>query len=129
MASQGTGEVGNSQLLQEIQACLDFLQMSHIKEIMKINEFLNAAKEEVADNLDNLDNFVLSQFCNDEGTESSDDDGDLQTFPRISAAKALEAFYTIRLFEEQQPVANQDVLKVFLRYESELIEKSKREKH
>lgn len=129
LVCQGNAEVDNSQLLQEIQACLDFLKISHIKEIMTINEFLNPAKEEVADNLDDLDNFVLSQFCDDEGTESSDDDGDLQVLPRISAAKALEAFYTIRLFEEQQPVANQNVLKVFLRYESELIEKSRRDKN
>ena len=111
----------NNQLLNKLQAGLDQLAVSHIREIMKIDQFLNPREEQVTDDLEELDTLILSQFSA-EGAEKSDDEI-LEALPKISANDALKALYKLRLHEEQQVAGNQTLLPELLRHEQVLMER------
>lgn len=128
LAARDDAEMVSNQLLQELQAGLDQLAISNIKEIMKIDQFLNPAEEEVTDNLEDLDSLIISQFSA-EGAESDDNDEVYEVLPKISANEALEALYKLRLFEEQQADGNRHLLKELLHHERALVEKKMRNQY
>jgi hypothetical protein len=117
LAGQDDAEMVDKILLRDIQASLNQLAVSNIKEVMTIDEFLNPAEEEVTDKLMNMDNITQSLF----GAESNDEAHDV--LPKVSVTDALEALYKLRLFEEQQADGNQPLLKELLHYERVLLEK------
>lgn len=125
---QSDTERVSGQLLRELQTSLDQLAISDIKEVMKIDQFLNPYEEQVIDTLETFDNLILGQFGTEEA-EPNDTNEVYETLPKITASEALESLYRIRLFEEQQTEGNQHFLKELKKYEQLLMEKKKQNQY
>ncbi|KAL4762843.1 uncharacterized protein BDW70DRAFT_23245 [Aspergillus foveolatus] len=101
LTTQDDTEMIDIQLINELQSGLDQLAVSNIREIMKIDQFLNPIEEQVTDDLEDLDTLILSQFSA-EGAEESDVEEILEVLPKISANDALEALYKLRLLKSSK---------------------------
>lgn len=128
LAGQANKEMISTQLSRELKLALDQLATSHIRDIMTLEEFLNPADEQIMDTLESLDNIILSQFA-PKAAEPDEDDEVLEVLPKVSANEALACLYKLRLYEEQQPVGNQQILKMLLHYEQSLVKKKMHSQH
>ena len=103
-------------LFKDIEHGLHELKrVNNIQQAIDISQFLNPADEQVHDSLMSIDDAIIGQFParDDEGEE--DDNGPI--LPQILASEALEALYKVRLHEEQQEDANQDLIQLLRRHE------------
>lgn len=67
-----------------------------------------------------IDDAIIGQFpAGDDEGEEDDDNGPI--LPQILASEALEALYKVRLHEEQQEDANQDLIQLLRRHERVLV--------
>lgn len=125
LSTEEVEEIRNQELIDEIQKGLQKLELSNnIQEAMDINQFLNPTEEEVVDDIENIDENILRQFAPEVDEDSDDDNDDVwEELPQISATDALESLYKLRLYEEQQVDANQDLIQILIRHERALLQR------
>ena len=103
-------------VLAEISQALIGLQLpARIKDPMDVANFVNPADEIVQDNLEELDDLILSQFRPE---EEHDDDQVVEELPHISHKEALDALEKLRLYEEQQADGDAQLILELYRLES-----------
>jgi predicted nuclease of restriction endonuclease-like (RecB) superfamily len=86
------------QLIDELNAGLTILRPL-LLDPMSIENFLNPVDEVVQDDIETIDNIVLSEFV----SEIDDDDAEIiHESPIIQINDAIHALETLRLYEEQQ---------------------------
>ena len=105
-------------LIRDIEHGLHGLeQANNIQQAMDISQFLNPADEQVHDSLMSIDDAIIGQFLAADDEEQEEDDNNGHILPQILASEALEALYKVRLHEEQQEDANQDLIQLLRRHE------------
>ncbi|KAL1989720.1 hypothetical protein VTN49DRAFT_6917 [Thermomyces lanuginosus] len=103
-------------LIAEISQALFGLQLSaRIKDPMDVASFVHPADEIVQDNLEELDDLILSQFRPE---EEQDDDQVVDDLAHISHKEALDALEKLRLYEEQQVDGDAQLILELYRLES-----------
>ena len=97
------------QLVERLQ------DMGVVKEAMNINRFLNFEEEQVVDTDEDLIDRIASEYGYNQ-PEAVDDDV-VEEIAQISHPEASDALQKLRLYEEQQEVAEASIVKIFMRYE------------
>lgn len=102
------------QLMDEIRVDFDALR-PHITNPMSIENFLNPMDEVVQDDLDTLDDIVLSQFSGH--PEFDDDSESMPEVPLIRIDEAIKALEMLLLYEQQQAEGDKAVISSLLKHE------------
>jgi hypothetical protein len=126
LALEEVAEIRHQEVLNEISVGLQKLQLSNIvREAMDINQFLNPIEEQVDDSLMAVDDIVLSQYSaeNNDSSNEDEEEDQVEELPQITATEALESLYKLRLFEEQDPDGNRQLIQLLVRHERELLRK------
>ena len=89
---------------------------------MDINAFLNPVEETVQNTLEDVDHQILAQYMPDNEMDA-DSEEELEILPQVSIDEAIAAIQRLRLYEEQQVIANMDLLQVLKHHEKLLLQK------
>lgn len=93
---------------------------ARISELMSIDQFLNPEEELVQDDVETLDEQILSQYQPATEEDEGEDEPPNEQL-KVPVEAAMQSIACLRLYEEQQEQANLPFLRSLKRYERELL--------
>ena len=104
--------------MSEIATAIKTLQqVGHIRDRMRLQNFLNSMKEEVNDSDKEIIDDIIARFDPERFAESDEEVIDI---PQVKLSEAISALITLRLYEEQQQEGNPTLNRMLRQHEFEL---------
>ncbi|RAQ51078.1 cenp-B [Aspergillus flavus] len=123
MSIESIERIDNRQTIMDIENLLHQLYLSgYVSEPMDTSHFIDPVEEKVDDSTLHLDDSILCHFENASELQESASTA-IQPLSLVSVSDALEGLYKLRLYEEQQVIANMDLLQVLKHHEKLLLQK------